>query len=147
MNINWIFEKIILFLRRNGKEESGDAGNIGVDADCADVFSLAPFKLAPKKKKKAAHVGADGTSEKRRIHRYENLPAPDPGHLVSNSVYSTPSPEDLFGLVPFTAALTPRWGTSDPLGGEISNYYYDYFIIWNKYFMNSIKIINCLSSS
>ena len=110
---------------RDDDEESRDVGDVGIDVDGADVFSLAPFKLAPKKKKKAAHVIAEGLSEKRRIHRYENLPAPQdhlaysvPDHLVSNSVYSTPSPEDLFGLVPFTAALTPRWNTSDPLRGQ-----------------------------
>jgi len=131
-----------VFKNRNGDEESGDTGDVGIDPDGADVFSLAPFKLAPKKKKKPAHVIADGVSEKRRIHRYENLPAPQdhlpysiPDHLVSNSVYSTPSPEDLFGLVPFTAALTPRWNANDPLRGQTPTHC-DYLIMihfWISY--------------
>ena len=67
--------------------------------------------------------------EKRRIHRYENLPAPldDPLYaVIPDQLVLTPPPppaaavipEDLFGLVPFDA-LTPQWSSSDPPRGQL----------------------------
>ena len=69
--------------------------------------------------------------EKRRVHRYENVP---PLQLSENVVQrdlildrnATTSPQvvaaksqDLFGLVPFTA-LTPRWSPETEPSGAIS---------------------------
>ena len=91
-----------------------------------DVFSLAPFKLPPRKSQHQQQamqgdqvVTMLAMREKRRVHRYENVPPLQLESVVQRdlilerSATTTPpavvaKSQDLFGLVPFTA-LTPRW--------------------------------------
>lgn len=89
-----------------------------------DVFSLAPFKLPPRKSQQQ-HQAMQGDQlvlamrEKRRVHRYENVPplqletVVQRDLILERSATTTPpavvaKSQDLFGLIPFTA-LTPRW--------------------------------------
>lgn len=93
-----------------------------------DVFAKAPFKLPPKKSSNIndipAHT-ATALKEKRRLHRYENVPplADKRPHLVGEHQDHPLSPlhlksQDLFGLVPFTT-LAPPSVSGRKLGNEV----------------------------
>lgn len=105
-----------------------------------DVFALAPFKLPPRKASGQHFVVTDqlaatalvsAMKEKRRIHRYENVPPLTEKRDVNNIETALPPPvksQDLFGLVPFTN-LAPGWSPDESSSGM--------FILFNRYFICS----------
>lgn len=88
-----------------------------------DVFAKAPFKLPPKKNSFSGDVSAHAITalkEKRRLHRYENVPpmADKRPHLVLPQDQTLPvKSQDIFGLVPF-AAITRPSSSGRKLGPE-----------------------------
>lgn len=90
---------------------------------------MAPFKLPPRRSTQgnpsgarspeeasAALATATALKEKRRLHRYENVPplADKRPHLVADALPATSGQlkgsQDLFGLVPFAALTSPSAG-------------------------------------
>lgn len=78
-----------------------------------DVFAKAPFKLPPKKNSDIPVHSATALKEKRRLHRYENVPplVEKRPHVAVGLDHPVPhlplKSQDLFGLVPFTTLTSP----------------------------------------
>ncbi|EFX70419.1 hypothetical protein DAPPUDRAFT_328332 [Daphnia pulex] len=92
-----------------------------------DVFAKAPFKLPPKKNSNSGEIclhTATALKEKRRLHRYENVPplTDKRPHIVTDQENPLPllplKSQDLFGLIPFTTITSPSI-SGRKLGAEV----------------------------
>lgn len=92
-----------------------------------DVFAKAPFKLPPKKNGNNSDITVHSVTalkEKRRLHRYENVPplVDKRPHVAADLDHPVPilplKSQDLFGLVPFTT-LTPPSISGRKSGAEV----------------------------